>query len=319
MERLIYLAPMEGITGYLYRNVHRKYFKKADCYMTPFIATNQKGVLKTRDRDEVLPEHNQGIRLVPQILSNNAKDFIQLARRLKEDYGYEEVNLNLGCPSKTVVTKKKGSGFLAYPEELDRFLDEIYREDNVKISIKTRIGAAHPDEFYRLIQIYGKYPLSELIIHPRVQKDFYGNVPNRKVFFDVLSQCQCPLCYNGDIFNAEDLTAFENMHPEVERIMIGRGLLANPGLVDELDENWVSDKTCYYEFVKELGAAYGERISGERNVLFKLKELWGYMIRIFEDHETYWKKIKKSKSLSEYHIVVDQLFEERRIIRGAGF
>ena len=319
MRQQIYLAPMEGVTGYIYRNVHRNHFKKADCYMTPFIATNQKGILKTRDQDEILPEHNRGICLVPQILSNSAPDFLKLANRLQEAYGYREVNLNLGCPSRTVVTKKKGSGFLAYPEELDRFLDEIYSGTDMKISIKTRIGWEKPEEFYGLIRIYNRYPLSELVIHPRVQKDFYGNVPNMGVFLDGLADCNCPVCYNGDIFNSGCLRDFMKQYPQVKKIMIGRGLIANPGLVDELDDRWETDKKCYYGFVREIGEAYCERMSGERNALFKLKELWGYMIRIFSDPEKYWKKIRKSKSLSEYETAVDQLFEEQEIIRGAGF
>lgn len=319
MERRIYLAPMEGITGYIYRNAHRKYFKKADCYMTPFIATNQKGSLKTRDRDEVLPEHNQGMHLVPQILSNKSLDFIQLVQRLRDDYGYEEVNLNLGCPSRTVVTKKKGSGFLAYPEELDRFLDEIYSGVDVKISIKTRIGYENPDEFYRLVEIYQRYPLSELIIHPRVQKDFYGNVPDQELFFEIASWCKFPVCYNGDIFNAGRLERFEKEHSDIKRIMIGRGLIANPGLVDERDNGMVPDKSAYYGFINDICEAYYERVSGDKNVLFKLKEIWGYMIRIFSNNEKYWKKIRKSGSLSEYKIAVDQLFEEQEILQGAGF
>ena len=168
-----YLAPMEGITGHIYRNSYEKYFHNIDKYFTPFIVPNQSVSLKTKELKDLLPQNNKGLNIVPQILTNDAEGFILTANKLKQ-LGYEEINLNLGCPAGTVVSKKRGSGFLAYPEELDKFLDEIYKIDNMKISIKTRLGKERADEFYKLIEIYNKYPLEELIIHPRTREDFYG-------------------------------------------------------------------------------------------------------------------------------------------------
>lgn len=141
--------------------------------------------------NDILPENNEGMRLVPQILTNDAKGFLQTVEKL-EDYGYEEVNLNLGCPSKTVVSKNRRSGFLAMPDELDRFLDEIYRGTQVRISIKTRIGKHSPDEFERLLKIYNQYPVEELIIHPRLQQDFYKNTPNLEVFAEAVRESRNP-------------------------------------------------------------------------------------------------------------------------------
>ena len=169
-----YLAPMEGITGYIYRNAHATYFGGVDKYFTPFIATTQHGKFTSRELNDILPEHNEGIAVIPQILSNNAADVMVTVQQLVT-YGYEEVNLNLGCPSGTVVAKGKGSGFLAYPEALDRFLNEVFEKTPIKISIKTRIGKENPDTFNELMEIFNRYPLEELIIHPRVQTDFYRN------------------------------------------------------------------------------------------------------------------------------------------------
>ena len=150
-----YLAPMEGITGHIYRNAYEKYFHNIDKYFTPFIVPNQSLSLKTKELRDLLPENNEGLNVVPQILTNDAEGFILTANKLKQ-LGYNEINLNLGCPAGTVVSKKRGSGFLAYPDELDKFLDEIYKIDNMKISIKTRLGKEKPEEFYKLIEIYNE-------------------------------------------------------------------------------------------------------------------------------------------------------------------
>ena len=166
-----YLAPMEGITGYIYRNAYEKFFHNIDKYFTPFIVPNQSRSLKTKELRDILPENNQGMNIVPQILTNDSEGFIVTAKKLKQ-LGYNEVNLNLGCPAGTVVSKNRGSGFLALRDELDRFLEEIYKIEDMKISIKTRIGKDTPEEFYKLIEIYNKYPLEELIIHPRTREDF---------------------------------------------------------------------------------------------------------------------------------------------------
>ncbi|MEQ8199412.1 MAG: tRNA-dihydrouridine synthase family protein, partial [Clostridiaceae bacterium] len=194
-----YLAPMEGITGYIYRNSYEKFFCNIDKYFTPFIVPNRSRSLKTKELRDILPENNKDINnIVPQILTNDSEGFIATAKKLQQ-LGYKEINLNLGCPSGTVVSKNRGSGFLAQREELDVFLDEIFKMDHMKISIKTRIGKDSPEEFYELIKIYNKYPLEELIIHPRTRNDFYGNKPNLEVFKDALSLSTNPVCYNGDI------------------------------------------------------------------------------------------------------------------------
>ena len=175
-----YFAPMEGITGYIYRNAHHTLFPGIDKYFSPFLVPNQNHRFSYREMQDIMPEHNNQIQLVPQILTNQADAFIWTALELKQ-LGYEEVNLNLGCPSGTVVSKNKGSGFLALRDELDLFLDQVCSELQMKISIKTRIGKDSPDEFDELLRIFNKYPLEELIIHPRIQKDYYKNTPNTDV------------------------------------------------------------------------------------------------------------------------------------------
>lgn len=312
-----YLAPMEGITGHIYRNSYEKYFHNIDKYFTPFIVPNQSVSLKTKELKDLLPQNNKGLNIVPQILTNDADGFILTANKLKQ-LGYEEINLNLGCPAGTVVSKKRGSGFLAYPEELDKFLDEIYKIDNMKISIKTRLGKERADEFYKLIEIYNKYPLEELIIHPRTREDFYGNTPNLEVFKDALKLSKHSICYNGDIFTLNSYNKIINEFPEVNKVMLGRGILANPGLIGEIKNNEFANKEIIKMFYDEIFENYTILLNEDKNAMYRMKELWGYMSHIFTNNKKYYKKIKKAQKAIDYKNAVNSLFIEQDIIKGAG-
>ncbi len=305
-----YFAPMEGITGYIYRNAHHTYFPDyTEKYFSPFIAAKHNQSLRTKEINDILPENNK-VTLVPQILTNKAEDFIRTSRLIKE-LGYQEVNLNLGCPSGTVVSKNMGAGFLAKPEALDSFLEEIFAASVTKISIKTRIGKDNPEEFYELIELFNQYPITELIIHPRVQKDFYRNKPDLVMFREAIRLSKNPLCYNSNIFTAENYESFCEAFPEIDTIMLGRGLLANPGLVGYLLAQNYPEKIVIKEFHDRVYQDYQKVLFGDRNVLFKMKELWYYMIMPFSNHEKYAKRIRKAERLSDYEIVVESLFREQ--------
>lgn len=312
-----YLAPMEGITGHIYRNAYEKFFCNIDKYFTPFIIPNTSTSLKTKELRDVLPENNKGMNIVPQILTNDSEGFIVTTKKLQQ-LGYDEVNLNLGCPSGTVVSKNRGSGFLAKRDELDRFLEDIFKIDDVKISVKTRIGKDNPEEFYELIKIYNKYPIEELIIHPRTREDFYGNKPNLEVFKDALTLSKNSICYNGDIFTARDYKVIIETFESLDKVMIGRGLLANPGLIGEINGKRVIDKSMLKNFHDELLNGYREVLREDKNALYRMKELWGYMIYMFSDNKKYAKSIKKAQNLIDYKAAVSALFIEQNIVEGAG-
>lgn len=314
-----YLAPMEGITGYIFRNACHSCFYPMDKYFTPFIVakTNAKKNLNYREYQDILPEHNRGMYTVPQILTNRAEDFVVIAKELQE-FGYKEINLNLGCPSRTVVSKGRGSGFLDFPEELDAFLEKIFDSLDIKISIKTRIGVNVPDEFEHLLEIYNHYPLEELIIHPRVQKDYYKSTPNWDAFRSGYEQSLNPVCYNGDIFTAKDYQSFEEAFPKCTRVMIGRGLLYNPGLVQELVTGRAMDKQQLRRFHDQLYRDYQDWVSGDKNLLFKLKELWSYLSDSFKDSAKFAKKIRKAERLCVYDEIVNQMFEELELSHHKG-
>lgn len=299
-----YFAPMEGITGYIFRNAHHACFGGVDRYYTPFLTPKQGKSFTSREWNDVLPEHNENIFVIPQIMTNQAEGFLKVAGYLKE-FGYTEVNLNLGCPSGTVVAKKKGAGFLAFPRELDEFLERIFAKADLKISIKTRIGKEDPDEFGTLLEIFNKYPLEKLIIHPRVQTDSYKNTPNLEAFAQALKNSKNPVCYNGDLFSAEKIAAFIQQFPETDSLMLGRGLLVNPALLT----GSVPATSQLCSFLDKLVTDYSEILSGERDVLFKMKELWFYLGMLFPDGEKHLKKIRKSQKLAEYKNIVNALLD----------
>lgn len=303
----LYFAPLEGITGYVYRNVHARHFSGIDKYFAPFISTSSHGFQKRKEVRDILSENNEQMHLVPQLLSNCAQDFIDYGRKIYE-LGYSEINLNLGCPSRTVVSKGKGAGFLAEPEALDQFLDQVFSQLKGKISIKTRIGKDDPEEFFGLMEIYNKYPVSELIIHPRTQTDYYKNKPNLKVFGEAVRHSQHPVCYNGDICTKEEFDNLTERFPNLQAVMIGRGFLKNPALAQEIVTGEHLKITVLKQYHDELYQQYKELFSGDKPVLFKMKELWLYLIEYFPEYEKYGKRLKKTQRLCDYEGIAAELF-----------
>ena len=309
-----YLAPMEEVTGYVYRNVYHAMFGDMDRYFTPFIAPTKKKILKTRERKEVAPENNQGMNVVPQILTNDTEQFLDTCNMLI-GLGYHEVNLNLGCPAATVVSKKKGSGFLDDIGRLDQFFETVFEEiaalpeeRKCRVSVKPRIGMEFPEEFEDIMEVYNRYPFSEIIIHPRLQKDYYRNHPNLDVFGEALKQSAHPVCYNGDIFTKEDYDTFCGRFPTVERVMLGRGVVTNPGLVREIRTGQTITTTELKEYHDRLYAGYREAMGSEKDALFKMKEVWSYLGKMFPESERELKKVRKANRPEEYQEVVRRVF-----------
>lgn len=309
-----YAAPMEGITGYIWRNAHHHYYPGIVKYYTPFLSPGKKTGWTSREKAEILPDHNHRIPLVPQVLTNSAEAMICSAELL-HDLGYREVNLNLGCPSGTVVSKGKGSGFLKDPDKLKAFFDKFFeyrlqRNITIELSVKTRLGMEDPEEILTLMKIYNQFPLSEIVLHARVQKDLYKKPARRDIFRQALRACRHPVCYNGDIFTLEDESRFEKEIPEVTRIMLGRGIIANPQLQEMIVNGTDRDMGRLRLFHDEICTGYENIMSGDRNVLFKMKELWSYLLWEFPGSEKTGRRIKKCTRLSEYKMIVDQWFSE---------
>lgn len=303
----LYFAPLEGITGYVYRNAFHKIFKSnIDKYFSPFISPGVNQPLTPKELRDIHPDNNKGIKLIPQILANNPDDFL-LASTYIRDLGYNEINLNLGCPSGTVVAKGKGSGLLADTDKLLRMLDKIYEKTDMEVSVKTRIGKDDPDEFPELLEIFNRFPIKELIIHPRIRTDFYKNTPNMEMFELAYKESKNPVCYNGDVVDIDGFNSIAEKYPDMTAVMIGRGFLRNPLLANELINENV-DMKLIKKFHDELLAGYEEVMSGDKPVLFKMKEIWCYMMDLYKDSEKIAKKIRKAEKLSVYKEVVGELF-----------
>ena len=309
----IYMAPMEGITGYIYRNAYNKNFTPLDKYFTPFI--QNKG-LSSREKEDILPEHNAGMKVVPQVLSGDTDTFFEICRHIK-DYGYDEINLNLGCPYGTVVTKKHGAGFLSVPDELDRFFDSVFCKCDFKLSIKTRIGMEEYSEWERLVAIYAKYPFEEIIIHPRLRKDFYNNSVNTDAFSYACERLKVPVSYNGDVKTVKAFYGLKEDFPDIMAVMIGRGIISDPYLADRIAGSKIDERKII-SFHNDILEGYKGIMSGDMNTLFKMKEMWFYLKEYFlrngdKSREKIFKRIKKATKMADYEACVRELFTQINI------
>ena len=269
-------APMEGVTGDLFRQAQRQTFPAADSYYTPFLSPTANRTFSPRELREIEPAHNAGIRVVPRPMGHCAEDFLWMAGQLA-DMGYDEVNFNLGCPSNTVTVKKKGAGLLTEPDLLRRFFDAVFAACPLPVSVKTRLGKTTAETFPALLELYNDYPICELIVHPRVQADQYHGHPDLDMFAYALAHSRAPVCYNGDLFDAPAVRAFQARFPTVERIMLGRGLAANPGLIGQLRTGVEPTAAQFQAFHDRLYAATSARIPDRRALLFRMKEAWRYL------------------------------------------
>ena len=307
-----YFAPMEGVTGALYRRVHHKYFPGADAYYMPFLTPTRDRVFTPRDLREIAPEHNLGFRAIPQLLTRDAGDFCWAANALFE-LGYDEVNLNLGCPSGTVVAKGKGAGLLADLPALKALLDGIFSGTRGPVSVKTRLGMDAPEEFGTLLELFAHYPISLLIVHPRVRKDFYRQPVRREEFALAHQNYPGALCYNGGLVTAGDCAELLQAFPRVQSLMLGQGLLRNPALIRQAKGGPPPTTEELRAFHDELYHRYLEAFRSGRNTIFHMKELWSYLGTLFDGSEKLLKQIRKAQDTSHYESAVDQIFRTRSI------
>lgn len=304
-----YFAPLEGVTSAPYRQAHHRRFSGVDRYYAPFISPTIHHVLTPREQRDILPEYNEGVPVIPQLLTKNAEDFLWAAGDLAA-MGYSEVNLNLGCPSGTVVSKGKGSGFLGHPEELERFLDEIFEKSPIAISVKTRLGVTDPDEFGPILELYNRYPISELTIHPRVQKQMYRGEVWLEHFAKAAAECKIPLCYNGDLNTPADIAAHLERFPAIDTVMLGRGFVGDPALAQKAKGGKAADRATLEAFHNDLFEGFAQAMKSQRNAMLRLKEIWFYHINLFDDHEKHIKRLRKATDIGEFLSAATAIFRE---------
>ena len=297
-----YFAPMEGLTDSIYRRLHHKYFPGVDRYYMPFLSPTIHRQLTHKENRELPFADSVPFTAIPQILTKVPEDFLWAAQVCRER-GYDEVNLNIGCPSGTVVSKGKGSGMLRDVDTLDRFLEEVFQNSPLPISVKTRLGLEKGEEFPAILEVLNRYPIKELTVHPRVRKQFYDGSVHMEWFDYAVENSRNPLCYNGDILTIAQAEAIGQKYPTVDAVMIGRGLIADPGMF-----SGGSDVKALQGFMDELMEIYTVEFGGSRNAIFRLKENWGFLHTRFEGCDKLWKRLRKSTDPAEFKAITDEIF-----------
>jgi tRNA-dihydrouridine synthase B len=309
----IYLAPIRGITDALFRNVLLDHFGGIDGAVAPFINPQTTFPQEEKLLRDVLPENNPKLAVIPQLLNTDPEPFLTLAGILA-DRGFSHINWNLGCPAPMVAKKKRGSGLLPYPEEILRLLDKVMPRLKLDLSIKTRLGYSSRKEIATLLPQLNKYPLKEIIIHPRLGKQIYKGSADPDGFALCLELSSHSLVYNGDICSADQLKILQQRFPGVEKWMIGRGILSTPGLAEDIKESLGDDSRNHIQrlqrFHDDLYHGYQEMLSGPGHLLGRLKLIWSYLIDSFPENQKFLKKIQKSRSPEQYLSIVDELFEQ---------
>ena len=296
-----YYAPLEGITDATFRRLHHKYFPGVDKYFMPFISPTVHRCLTHREARELPRADSVGFSAVPQLLGKNVEDMLW-AIEVCQDLGYDEVNINLGCPSGTVVSKGKGSGMLADVFALDGFLEQIYSKAVLPVSLKTRIGVNDSENWGRILEIYRDYPVKELTVHPRIRKAFYKGECDLEAFAQAVEESPFPVCYNGNVNSMEDAQRIAAKFPSVESIMIGRGLVADPGML-----NGGTDRETLKAFLNELSDTYCIVFESKRNAIYRMKDNWHYLIALFEGSEKHWKELRKTTDYDRFLAIANEI------------
>ena len=311
---MLSLAPFQGITDVVYRNVFKKHFRGIDKFYTPFFTGIQKDNSKSLRGEEISPDFNDVNTTVPQILSNTAEEIVRFANQCKS-MGYPEFNLNMGCPFPRVANKTRGCGLMADPNRTIKMLNDVFEHiDGIKFSIKCRLGYYNDEEIYAFIDTFNSLPFSEIIIHPRIGKQMYTGEASLKKFLTLLPLINKPLVYNGDIFTVSRYTSI--LSSLSSSIMLGRGLLTNPFLAEDIKsiDNQQDKKTRLHSFVLDLYVERLHHAGGSPKIIGSMKELWKYMMNIFDDPQNVWRKVKKINHLDEYEIAVENIFNQHNLI-----
>lgn len=297
-----YFAPMEGLTDSVYRRLHSRYFPGIDRYYTPFFSPTIHRKLTTKEARELPQADTLEYTLIPQVLTKVPEDFLWFAQQC-QDLGYAEINLNLGCPSGTITAKGKGSGMLSDPDGLCDFFDSIFSKTPLPISVKTRIGFRSVEEFPLLLDIFNRYPICELTVHPRVRSQFYNGSVDMQVFDYCVENSKIPLCYNGNLNCKEDIGRFADAYPTVGAVMLGRGLIGNPGMLyPSVTANAL--QAFHDELLEEYTAVFGSA----RNAMFRMKENWRHLLCLFENSEKVGKQLRKTTDINEFKQITSSVF-----------
>jgi tRNA-dihydrouridine synthase B len=308
----IYLAPLQGLTDWIFRESYCQHIGQFDKTFTPFVRMQGGEFYRPSQCNDLLPEHNTFQKPVPQFLGKDAESF-KCFEELCLKHGYLEANINMGCPYPMVTGKRMGAGLLAHPAEVASLLEGIFAETKLKISVKCRLGQESTKEFEQLIPVFNAFPLEEIIIHPRIGKQQYKGEADAEAFARYAKQLNHPVCYNGDLHTVADVARIHELAPQVDRIMIGRGIIQNPFLLAEIrqQELTVKEKAkMLRNFHTSIIEHCKQKYSGDLHFLKRLEEMWEYHAEAFENGRKIYKLVKKSKTLDQYEAVVFKALNE---------
>lgn len=306
-------SPLQGFTDFRFRNAIHKYFGGIDTYYSPYIRLNGKLVIKASYERDILPENNIGIEVIPQLISNDADEFIFVAKYV-QSLGYKELNWNLGCPYPMVTKSGMGSGLISNTRKIDEILDRAHSETNIIVSMKMRLGYDSPQEILDVLPILDRYPLKNIAIHARLGKQLYKGGVHLDPFEKCLENSRHPIYYNGDITTVKSFLDLQQRFPTVNHWMIGRGLISDPFLPSMIKKNTFEYPKNKMEilgsFHDTLYAGYSESLSGQAHLLLKMEHLWEYFSCLFDNPHKVHKNIKKAKSIRNYEATVKDILSK---------
>jgi tRNA-dihydrouridine synthase B len=315
MKHTLLSSPLQGFTDFKFRNAFNKHFGGIDTFYSPYIRLNGKLVVKAAYEKDILPENNLNLEVIPQIMTNSAEEFLFVSKYVQQ-FGYKELNWNLGCPYPMVTKRGMGSGLISEFEKIDDILNKVHSESDIIVSMKMRMGYDNSDEILSTLPILDKYPLKNIAIHARIGKQLYKGGVDLRAFQKCVDNTKHKLYYNGDITSVSKFNEMVDRFPSIDHWMIGRGIIADPFLPNMIKNNTTDYPKnridIFREFHEELFLEYEHALSGEKHLLMKMLHFWEYFSTSFNDPHKTFKRIKKSKSIRAYHVAVsDNLRIER--------
>lgn len=306
-------SPLQGFTDFRFRNGLNQYFGGIDTYYAPYIRLNGKFKIKPAYQRDLLIKNNTVTELIPQIMTNDADEFLFVAKYV-QSLGYNELNWNLGCPYPMVTKRGMGSGLICETEKINDILNKVHSESDILVSMKMRLGYENPEEILNALPILDNYPLKNIAIHARLGKQLYKGGVDLEGFQKALDTTKHLLYYNGDITSVEAFNKVRERFPSITHFMIGRGLIADPFLPSMIKNNTTeypeNRLEIFGKFHDTLYHQYSEYLSGDKHTLLKMTSFWEYFAQTFELPQKTFKKIKKAKNVPAYENAVREILTQ---------
>jgi tRNA-dihydrouridine synthase len=315
MDYTLLSSPLQGFTDFRFRNAQNKLFGGIDTFYSPYIRLNGKMVIKPSYERDLLPENNLDLEVIPQVITNDADEFLFVAKYVRE-LGYKELNWNLGCPYPMVTKSGMGSGLISNPEKINNILHRAHNESDIIVSMKMRLGYENSEEILDVLPILDTYPIKNIAIHARIGKQLYKGGVNLDAFQHCVDNTKHKLYYNGDITSVAKFHEMQQRFPTIDHWMIGRGLISDPFLPSMIKNNtseYPANKIeLFSAFHDTLYAIYSESLSGSTHILLKMYHLWEYFSATFSNPHKVLKKIKKAQSIRNYEAAVAEIFKNEK-------